>query len=647
MEPLRFAFGIHVHQPVGNFDHVFESHVREAYLPFLQCVAERGFLPISIHISGPLLDWLGAHGGKYLDLIGTLVSQGKAELLLAGYYEPILAALPKVDRVEQIGWMREVLRSRFGVDATGLWLTERVWEPDLPADLAAAGVRYALVDDRHFLVSGFERNQLHAPWFTESDGKRVALFPIDERLRYLVPFQPEQATAAYLRELRAAGHPMAIFADDGEKFGGWPGTIEWVYDRGWLDRFCTAIVSLVETGEVQLSTFGDALTAVPSAGLCYLPTASYREMEGWSLPPRAAVRLATFEEDLGPERVAGPDGSLIRGAHWRNFLAKYPESNRMHKKMVHLSTKCRADGNPKEIRRAIGKAQCNDAYWHGVFGGLYLPHLRAAIWEHLARAEGDLRQGEGLVAEVVDFDFDGRDELWIHSSAFSAVVSPSRGGVIEEYTVFASGCNYADVLSRRREAYHEHRHGASDAASGSADTDRAPSIHDIEKSAVLAAPPPVDTADRALFVDRILAPDVTLDAYRSGRFTAESSWAGAPFEFAVSGDHGALEVIMRPGPSAPRGLIDKRLRFEASGALSVHYRWDPSAFNAGALFTTEMSLARPLRIVSVPNADLWQFPIATVSKSERGFEETLQGTSYTARWPVAMGEVRVELAGAE
>ena len=59
----------------------------------------------------------------------------------------------------------------------GLWLTERVWEPELAADLADAGVRYALVDDRHFLVSGFASDQLHAPYWTESDGKHVALFP--------------------------------------------------------------------------------------------------------------------------------------------------------------------------------------------------------------------------------------------------------------------------------------------------------------------------------------------------------------------------------------------------------------------------------------------------------------------------------------
>ncbi len=232
MNPLGFVFGVHLHQPVGNFDHVFAEHLRDVYRPLVERLAERRFLPFTLHLSGPLLEWLEAHDAAYLDLIGRLAADGHIELLLAGFYEPVLASLPPADRVEQVAWMREAIRRRFGVAATGLWLTERVWEPDLAADLAAAGVRYVVLDDRHFLVSGFERDQLHAPFWTESGGRRVALFPIDERLRYLIPFKPPAAIAAYLRELRAAGRPLAVFVDDGEKFGGWPGTKDWVYTRG-------------------------------------------------------------------------------------------------------------------------------------------------------------------------------------------------------------------------------------------------------------------------------------------------------------------------------------------------------------------------------------------------------------------------------
>ena len=643
MNPVGFVFGVHLHQPVGNFDHVFADHLRDVYRPLVERLAERRFFPFTLHISGPLLEWLEAHDPAYLDLIGRLAADGHVELLLAGFYEPVLASLLPTDRVEQVAWMGEAIRRRFGVTATGLWLTERVWEPDLAAHLADAGVRYVVLDDRHFLVSGFEREQLHAPFWTESGGKQVALFPIDERLRYLIPFRPPAEISAYLRDLRSASRPLAVFVDDGEKFGGWPGTKDWVYTRGWLAQFLDAVGALVTAGDVRLTTPGAALDTVPSGGLAYLPTASYREMEAWALPPAAARRLAQLEHDLGEARLAGPEGALVRGAHWRNFLVKYPEANRMHKKTLALSTLCRARGDPSPARRAIGRAQCNDAYWHGVFGGLYLPHLRAAIWRNLALAEGELRRGEQIVVEQLDLDGDGAVELWIHSGAFSALVSPQRGGAIEEYTMLERGINYADVLTRRRESYHEPAPGR---AGGEATptTDGTPSIHELEQMVRLQRLPPIDPCDRALFVDRVLAGDVTLDHYSGGGFESVACWAGAVFQASLEQSAHAVEVVLRPGPM-PAGLLEKRIRLDHAGELSVRYRWDPAAFPPDAFFCPEISVSREVELDLAPAAEVWKFPVATVSRSERGFEETVQGYSYTPRWPTRAGEARITVRG--
>jgi alpha-amylase/alpha-mannosidase (GH57 family) len=637
MAPIRFVFGVHLHQPVGNFDHVFEQHVHDVYRPLLEHLPERGFLPIVLHLSGPLLEWLETHDTAYLDLLGRLVDDRRIELLLAGFYEPVLASLPRPDRVEQIQWMREAINLRFGVDAQGLWLTERVWEPELAADLAAAGVRYALVDDRHFLVCGFAGEQLHAPFWTESDGKRVALFPIDERLRYLIPFRPPEETADYLRELRGAGHRLAVLADDGEKFGGWPGTKEWVYQRGWLDRFVATIGGLVESGEIQLSTLADALERVPSGGIAYLPTASYREMEGWSLPPDAALRLSRLERDLGEARLAGPDGALIRGSHWRNFLVKYSESNRMHKKMQALSMLLRSRGDlPASARRAIGRAQCNDAYWHGVFGGLYLPHLREAVWRNLAQAERDIRQGQGIMAEVLDLDGDGHEEIWIHSDQFSAIVSPRRGGAVEEYTIFATQINYANTLTRRREAYHdialEHQAEASNAG------DRGtPSIHDIEEGIRLEQRPPLDMDDRALFVDRVLPASLDLEQYTSGDYWPIRSWARSECSFRIERSADVIEIICQ------HDALTKVLSFSTEGAMVVSYRWEPSVGQPDDLFAPELSLFAPLELHPNPLPEIWTFPIETVAKSERGLDHTRQGESITLRWPVRQSEAVIEL----
>src|SRR5262249_30274246 len=160
-----------------------------------------------------------------------LAQAGKLELLLSGLYEPILAALPRPDRVQQVRWMREPIAGRLGARAPTLWLTERGCEPGRSPALSCPGVHAGLAEDRHFLVAGFNREQLHTWYVTESDGKQVGVSPIDERLRYLIPCRPPEETAAYLRELQQQGHAFALLADDGEKFGGWPGTREWVYEK--------------------------------------------------------------------------------------------------------------------------------------------------------------------------------------------------------------------------------------------------------------------------------------------------------------------------------------------------------------------------------------------------------------------------------
>ena len=638
--PVGFVFGLHVHQPVGNFDEVFRTHARDVYLPFLERLAQRGALPVALHVSGPLLEWLEAHAHPYLDLVGRLVADGQAELLLSGFYEPVLPALSRQDRLEQIGWMHEWLRRRFGADATGLWLTERVWEPGLAEDLADAGVKYALVDDRHFLVTGFEREQLHQPWRTESGGKSISILPIDERLRYLIPFRPPEELAAYLRGLQRRGLPLAVLADDGEKFGGWPGTADWVWRDGWLDRYLDALDGLVEEGVVRLVTPSQALAEVPAAGPAYLPTASYREMEGWSLPPIAARRLEALEAGLSAEGRDATDHSLLRGGHWRNFLTRYPESNRMHKKAAALSRLCRERGDPQDARRAVGRAQCNDPYWHGVFGGLYLRHLRGAIWANLAEAEGILRAGEGAAHDVLDIDGDGRDELWLHSGAWSVLVAPSRGGVVEEWTLFNRRLNLADTLTRRREAYH--RHEAAAAAHAPEPDGGMPSIHALEEGLRFEELPAVDREDRGIGVVRILGADVDVGAYERGDYDPIRTWARESMTAQAVPQGDAMSVRLE---AAGAGALRTEVEVAPGGALTLRYRWDPSAFPTDARFAPELSLNGDVTHGFEPKPEaVWIHDICTVSKSEKGADLSVQGTSVTPVWPASLGQAEVRLA---
>jgi len=652
-KPVYLTFGLHAHQPVGNFDHVFQEHLQDVYLPFLTQAVERGFLPLTLHLSGPLLDWLEGHAPDYLDLVGRLAAEGQLELLLAGYYEPILPSLSREDCLEQIGWMRDALRSRFGVEAKGCWLTERVWEPGLAGDLVDAGVEYVLVDDRHFIAAGFPGDQLHQPFRTEAGGKSLSVFPIDEKLRYFIPFHPTSDTVTYLRTLRSQGKYLAVAADDIEKFGGWPGTRKWVYEEGWLDEFMAAMSEMEDAGEVRLATFSQALAALDSGGLAYLPSASYREMEEWALPTPAFRKLDHLKETLGEDELFRGDSPLIRGSHWRNFLVKYPESNRMHKKMMALSSLCRDRGNPEDARRALGRAQCNDVYWHGVFGGLYLRHLRDHVWHNLAQAEELLRTDEGLAWQRLDLDLDGREELWIHSHTFSALVSPARGGSLEELTLFEPRVNLANTLTRRREPYHEVR-DMERAGDSTGEDSGTPSIHELEEGLSFSELPPEDGDERAIFVDRILPEDATVEGFREGSFKALYSWAGAAFEMigAEVGQPAGTEASEKDTPSwievslgDTGGMgLKKRYRFEADGTVEAYFEWNAEAFSAEARFSTEISLGGDAEVLAVPDAEIWRFPISTYSKSERGLDETVQGESVTVLWPAGQGWGRVRLS---
>jgi len=612
---MFYAFGLHLHQPVGNFDTVFEEHLTHVYRPLLAALQRGGAFPATLHVSGPLLEWLETHGADWLDQLGRLAADGHVELLASGFDEPILATLTRDDRLEQVARMRERLRRRFGVDARGLWLTERVWEPDLAGDLARAGIQYVVVDDHHFAAAGLERETLDLPWQTEAEGLGITVLPIDERLRYLVPFRPVEEFASYVRDLRVRRRRLAVLADDGEKFGGWPGTREWVYEQGWLAAYLRTLADLRDAGEIELVTCGEAAARLPSAGLIYLPSASYREMEAWALPAPAARRLAALEAELG-ERMNGPEGALVRGTHWRSFLAKYAEANRMHKKMLRLSRLARERGDPEEIRHAIGRAQCNDAYWHGVFGGLYLPFLRAAVWANLADAERLLRVGEPLGAETEDVDFDGHAEVSVHGEAFAAVVSPARGGGIEELTRFAARVNLADALSRRREAYHA-------AAAGDAGTRLSPE-----------ALPPEDGEPRAIFLERLVRGEPDAAAMAAQQMGIVRSWAAERFEVTIDRRPGAIEV----GLTAPG--IEKRLRFDDEGSAFATFAWTPG--DPTCWFTTELSLAGSVALESDASGQ-WRYPIETVAKSERGLERTVQGEAVVLGWPAVRGRGWVRL----
>ena len=390
----------------------------------------------------------------------------------------------------------------------------------------------------------------------------------------------------------------------------------------------------------MLSTLADVLREVPCGGLAYLPTASYREMEGWALPPDPQLRLAALEKELGAERIDGPEGSLVRGSHWRHFLVKYPESNRLQKMMVALSTLCRERGDPAggAPRRGAGAVQRRVLAWR-VRRALPAAPAECACgtsWCGRRRCCAATSRSPGRSSTSTAT---GPTEIWVHGAHCSIVVAPARGGAIEVLSHFAAGVNYADVLTRRREAYHDEAlsRGQADAAHAG---DGTASIHDLEQSLRLEARPAIDPHDRAIGVDRLLPADTTAESLEAGTVARGAQLGPRTHEL-----HGAdrrtprcASCWPRPTPHWSRSCASRPTA--ASRSAGAGRRQPPAGSPANC------RSRRPLQAVAEPMAELVTYPIETVAKSEKGFDRTRQGESLTFLWPASQGSAQLIISPA-
>ncbi len=692
MPVVRLILALHNHQPVGNFDGVFEAAYRDSYLPFLEVLEGYPEIPFVLHTSGPLVEWLVEHRPEYIERVRALVEAGRVEILGGGFYEPILTMIPQRDRVGQIRDFAAYLREVFGAPVRGMWVPERVWEQHLVSALAEAGVEYTVLDDFHFQRAGLVEADLLGYYFTEDEGRLLKIFPGSERLRYLMPFQEPHATYEYLRRL-AHEQPGAtvVFADDGEKFGSWPETFDHVYTHGWLRRFCDMLIG--NRDWIQPTTLARAVDATLPLGKIYLPDSSYREMTEWALPaPRLSEYLDAVRETAGQPAAERLKPFVRAGGYWRNFKARYAESDEMYARMLGLSQRLadaqangRSDPDYLDVaRQELYRSQCNCPYWHGAFGGLYLPHLRNAIYRHLIAAENALddaaaRTGPRVAIEVGDFNLDARQEVRIENDRMVALVRPATGGHIYELDVREALTNLLATLERRPEAYHQMIARA--AAQPGQDYDGPASVQNrvILKQEGLDRLLVYDKSPRKALVDHFYPATVTLDDLRACRDVERGDFVtGAYLSKFSRGSKRVALTMERPGWVDGHSVhVRKSIALDAgSRTLDIQYELEGIPPDMALHFAVEINVAAlaghaldryytddtgtrlgmldtPLDLprtdgVSLSDewldlsvglswscpAGLWCFPIETVSQSEGGFEGVFQSSAVIPHWRV-------------
>jgi alpha-amylase/alpha-mannosidase (GH57 family) len=568
---------------------------------------------LSLHYTGSLLDWLDEAHPEFLERIATLVHRKQVELVGGGYYEPILPAIPDVDKIAQIRRLSEHLQRRFGIKPSGMWLAERVWEPSLPRLLREADITWTILDDIHFKNVGLEDSDLYGYYATEDQSSALKVYATSKALRYTIPWRPVAETITTLRSLATLdGRRIVVMGDDGEKFGSWPetytycwGSHEW---RGWVEEFFTAL----EQNSTWLHTIppGEYAQAYPALGRVYIPTSSYIEMTEWALPPQKAY---TFSKVLHQLEAQKQDHILqfMRGGFWRNFLVRYHEVNNQHKKMLRVHEHVYTAGGSEETGLLhLWKAQANDTYWHGLFGGIYMTHVRTAIYHHLIQAE--IAADRALIEadhwqryEFTDFDRDTQNELIIESDQQNLYIDPQRGGTLFEWDIRRSTHNLLSVMTRHQESYHqvlreyeqERRRKATladetrtqapqQSEPGSPHTTVRTKEPDLDRSLV------VDRYRRYSLIDHFLPPGLPLETFAQAHFTEQGNFVEQPYEAQVEQNTEGITTtltregqILRPGALLPLPVRLRKTLFLPLGEEKLIIRYQLENKGASRLQT--------------------------------------------------------------
>ena len=620
---MKFALYIHNHQPTGNFTEVFEFNYDHAYLPFLKVLAEHPEIKFGIHNSGTLLEWIIKNRPEFIDILKQCVKSGQAEILTSAYGEPILSFIPRKDAVEQIKYFNDYIHRIFDFEVKGLWLTERIWEPGLITTLLDGGIEYTLLDDTHFKFAGLDEEKLCSYYVTEQDNRVLKVFPISMKLRYMIPFHPIAETFEYLKsEENIHKGCLKTLGDDGEKFGSWPGTHNWVYEKGWLHDFLGQL-----TKEKWIETvFLKDIAQKPPAGRIYLPTSSYEEMGEWVMDAERGREYDELKRTIDKKYYY-----LIHGGYFKNFLTKYPEANLMQKRMIFTSHNTIDN---EDAKLSLWRGQCSCAYWHGIFGGLYLPHLREAIFRSLLEAE---EHAPPQIQEVYDFDGDGEKEIIYSDQEFFFLIKPKTASFIE-IDDRKRKLNILNFLGRRREKYHFR---IPPAANGQ----DVKSIHESLRSKEdnLNEYLVYDHYRRGFNLDRVLDKIPTLDDFYQGINVGQIIEYN-DFNYSKK----------KPFKISFRGQLEKTIEISEKNTRALHITYNgdigvfATEFSFGIFYdqltlNDEYSLRQkqfihdlseirinakdfaPLVLKSSQKFTLLAYPIETISSSEAGFERNFQG----------------------
>jgi hypothetical protein len=644
---VSLIWTVHFHQPVGNFPEEFRKYALESVQPFAQKLEAYAGIRATVHLSGPLWQWIEKEHPNILEIFRVLTQRNQVEILGGGFYEPVFETIPREDSRAQLDKMSGWLEKRFGRRPTGVWLPESIWAPDYPEILAPAGIHYTLLEDSLFLRSGLKTAQLYQTYRTESLGEPLLVLPYHRQWSEQVPVAVDDFFCGLKRAAHRESGQVVVLAQPGEIYG----------VAGVLEKWLQALEKEKEWIETKLG--GEVTSPTRLCPPIRLASGARRVVEAHALPTEMQQVFEQMQKEMRQRYDAARLEGFWQAASWPDFLTKYPEVNAMHKKMLAVR---RSLVGAQEIERTgeawehLYAAQCYSAYWHVEQDGAYANFLRDAVYQHLLAAESLAGKNGVARLERGDRDADGQEEIYAVQAPVSYLVRPSYGGCVAEANLWPARANVANSFARRAEAYHLR-----------------------EKS---VPPLPVDWHERHWFQDHVLKPGTKLEQLQSGQFVELGDFMNQPYRVVSTREEGdSLEVVLeRDGgvyvdPARRPLLLTKRYLWEKGGAVTVFYEWkntgklpldvslavevnytclapdaaDRYLENAGKKRAcSEMvelkgqeewqvidaSRQLAMRWKVKPATLFWQFPVYTASWQDNRLTSHYQGSAFLAVYPV-------------
>ena len=363
---------------------------------------------------------------------------------------------------------------------------------------------------------------------------------------------------------------------------------------------------------------------------------------------------------------------------------------RVHHKVYQASSVASGDAGLEELWRG----QCNCPYWHGVFGGVYLNHIRQGVYRHLITAENTadkmLHQGQPWIEwEMADFDSDTVEELLIEGEAQNLYLDLADGASLFEWDLRRLKHNLGAVMTRRPEAYHQvliESERKRKEVPEQPTPEGVKTIHEIvrAKQKGLDQHLHYDWYRRASLIDHFLGAGTTIKDFLRCNYEEAGDFVDQPYESKVKAVGDGLKVRLKRdghvwfGGSSLPFRVEKELSVKAAEeGMRVKYHLTNMADTPlNAVFATEWNLSlteashrnhcyysvstksgKPRKLANIQNvtdvnaifitdpdlslalsltvgqpARLWRFPIETISNSEDGFEITYQGSCILLSW---------------